>query len=150
MSEAKRPTVTDEMIRAVILQVAPKVAGRDASEGEIEAVADSIQRVYEHPMDGFDLATALSRRECWDVTRDEADEMDAIESRISYALREAEKQWFAANPVEPPFPIGTKITRGTISGIYEYQPAYYTVKETGCTNAGRFLLIKFEDARESA
>lgn len=146
----KRPTVTDEMIRAAILEVAPSVAGSDASEIEIENVADSIGRVYRHHMDGYELAKALDKWEGWDTTREDCDELDRIDMLVDRRQREAEKAWFAANPVEPPHPVGTTITRGVITGVYGHQPAYYLVKEHGCTQEGRSLLIRFEDARVPA
>lgn len=145
-----RPKVTDEIIRAAIMQVAPKLAGNDPTDADIASVADSIQRVYRRYMDGFELAKELDRYESWDATREDADELDSVDMFVGRALREAEKQWFAANPVEPPLPIGAKTTRGVIASIYEYQPAYYCVKEEGCDVPSRFLLIKFEDAREAA
>jgi succinate-semialdehyde dehydrogenase/glutarate-semialdehyde dehydrogenase len=41
---------------------------------------------------------------------------------------------------------GMGIKEGVIEGIYEHQPAYYRVKENGCTQDKRWLLIRFEDA----
>lgn len=142
---APRPTVTDEMIRAAVLSVVSEMA-----VGDPESAADSVCRQYRHPMDGFDLAMELKQWESWDISRDEMEELDAIESRIGEAFRDAEKAWGAANPMLPPLPIGTKTTRGTIAGIYEYQPAYYMVKGNDCQQDGRFLLLKFEDARSAA
>lgn len=141
MSEP-RPTVTDEMIRAAVQSVAEKMM-----TGDVESAVEAICRQYQHPMDGFDLAMNLKQWEYWDVTRNEMEDLDAIENRISEALREAEKQWFSANPVEPPFPIGTKTTRGVITGIYEYGPACYLVQEPGQPD-NRKLIVKFEDAKE--
>jgi len=150
MSEASipRPKLTDEMVRAAALKVVPKIVGNDPDE--METCVESLARVYRWPMDGYELAKDLERYEGWDLERSDIDELDNMDHFVSTAQRQAEKEWFAANPVEPPLPVGTRIMQGVIAGIYEHQPAYYRVKETGCTNDSRFLLIKFEDARESA
>ena len=41
-------------------------------------------------------------------------------------------------------------TRGEITGISEYDGATYLVRENGCTDEGRRLLVRFEDARALA
>ncbi|MFM9928177.1 hypothetical protein VLK31_34765 [Variovorax sp. H27-G14] len=145
-----RPTVTEEMIRAAIMKVAPQLAGDMPTTSDIESVADSIQRVYHRYMDGFDIAKALDCYESWDTTRDEMEALDAIDMEVDRAHRAAEKQWGIDHPMAPPLPVGAMTTRGLIAGIYEYQPAYYCIKETGCTDASRHLLVKFEDARAAA
>lgn len=145
-----RPTVTEEMIRAAIMKVAPKLAGHNPTTSDIESVADSIQRVYRRYMDGFDIAKALDSEESWDTTRDEMEELDAIDMEVGQAHRAAEKQWGIDHPMAPPMPVGAMTTRGVIASIYEHQPAYYCIKETGCTQEGRHLLVKFEDARAAA
>lgn len=141
----KRPTVTDEMIREAATQVAevyyPDFKG---------AAVDAILRQYSHPMDGYELAKQLDRWESWDTTRDDVDTLDEIESKVERMLRDAEKAWGQAFPMEPPFPTGARITRGVIDHIYEHRPATYAVKEDGCTRPSRYLLITFEDAREAA
>lgn len=141
-----RPTVTDEMIRLATLKLAPRFTSSDDPR-EVESVVNAIVEQYRHPMDGFELALQLSKYEGWDVTRDEMEELDSISYDIRVALAAAEKAWFASNQIEPPFPVGTEITRGTIASIYEHGPAKYCVKERGCTQEGRFLLIDFEDAK---
>lgn len=136
-----RPTVTDEMIREAAMQVA-EVYYPDFKDAAVEAIL----RQYSYPMDGYELAKQLDRWESWDTTRDDVDAMDEIDDKVERRLRDAVGVWGQAFPMEPPFPLGTRITRGVIDHIYEHQPAVYAVKEDGCTSASRFLLIKFEDA----
>lgn len=59
---------------------------------------------------------------------------------------QAIKAWAKEHEPQPPLPIATRIKQGVIVGIYDYDPASYRVKEDGCTNDSRSLLIKFEDA----
>ncbi|MOA62056.1 hypothetical protein D3C78_1873540 [compost metagenome] len=56
------------------------------------------------------------------------------------------KAWAEEHSPQPPLPIGARIKQGVITGIYDYEPATYRVKEDGCTNDSRSLLIKFENA----
>ncbi|OPX57052.1 hypothetical protein SAMN02745127_02088 [Oceanospirillum multiglobuliferum] len=132
----KRPDVTDEMIRHAAEVVAQKVKGD----------VGSIVEAYCHPMDGYELAKRLERECFWDVSRDDMELLDEMEGIIDDQHQAAEKEWFESNDIQPPFPIGTKIKEGIIKGIYEYRPAYYQVKEYGCTDPNRHRLIKFERA----
>lgn len=148
--QVPRPKATDEIIRAAIMKVAAKIAGDAPSAEDIESAADSIQRVYRRHMDGFELAKELDRYESWDTSREDMEELDSIEMDVDHAVRAAEKQWGIDHPMAPPLPVGAMTTRGVIESIYEHQPAYYCVKENGCTQDGRRLLIKFEDVRAAA
>ena len=60
--------------------------------------------------------------------------------------RKAEKKWVDENNIQPPLPIGTRIKQGVIHSVCDYSAAKYRVKEDGCAQDGRFLLIRFEDA----
>lgn len=132
----KRPTITKELITEAAYVVAAKV------DGDAETLASH----YRHPMDGYELARELDRYCGWDLTMSDVEELDCMSGIVSQLHREAEKKWAAAFPMEPPLPVGSEIKEGVIAGIYEHQPAYYRVKENGCTQNGRFLLIRFEDA----
>ena len=132
----KRPKVTKEMI----LDAATKVAER------LDGDAETIAEYYEHPMDGYQLAKELDRHAYWDLTMSDVEELDGMSGIVNSLLANAEKQWFAENDIQPPLPIGSTITQGVIDGIYQHAPARYLVKETGDTQEGRFLIVKFEDA----
>lgn len=131
-----RPRVARPMILEAVRPVAEKL-GMDA---------DTVAQYYRHPMDGFELAMALSKSAFMDVSRDDMEELDGIESSVRHALDLAEKQWVADFNIQPPLPVGTHITKGVITGIDTYGAARYKVKENGCTMDGRSLLIRFEDA----
>ena len=132
----QRPEVTEEMIRHAATEVAQKL------DGDV----DSIVEVYRHPMDGYELAKRLERESYWDISRDEMETLDEVEMSVSAAQRKAEREWFESNDIQPPFPVGTRIREGVITGIYDHMPAYYKVKEDGCTDPNRSRLIKYEDA----
>lgn len=61
-------------------------------------------------------------------------------------MRAERKKWVLDNNIQPPHAIGTRITRGVIAGVSQHDPAAYLVKEDGCTNPHRHLLVNFEDA----
>ena len=133
----KRPTITQEMILEAAKKVAANLDGADA---------ETIAEHYRHPMDGYQLAKELDRYAYWDLTMSDVEELDCMSSIVSDLHRKAEKAWGEAYPVQPPLPVGAAIKEGVIEGIYEHQPAYYRVKENGCTQDKRWLLIRFEDA----
>jgi hypothetical protein len=96
--------------------------------------------------DSYEIAKSLDRAHCCDLSRDDLDHIDDMAGYIDDYHRETVNRWFADNNIQPPYLVGSRLKEGLITGIYEYQPAYYCVKEHGCTNPTRSLLIKFEDA----
>lgn len=131
-----RPKITKEMV----IEAAKKIA--EKLEGDAEAIA----KHYRHPMDGYELARELDRYEGWDLTMPDVEELDCLSSIVSDLHRQAEKKWVRENDIQPPLPIGTRIEHGVIHSVCDYSAAKYRVKEDGCTQDGRFLLIRFEDA----
>jgi hypothetical protein len=134
---SERPQITKELILEAARQVAASVDGD----------AETIAMHYRHPMDGYQLARELERFACWDPTMEDVWELDAMNSIVSDLHRKAETEWAQANNIQPPLAVGTRIAQGVIEGICDHMAARYLVKEDGCTQAGRFLLIRFEDAR---
>lgn len=132
-----RPRANSDMVRKAAELVAPKV--RHIS-------ADEIVRQYRHPMDGYELAKELNHWESCDVSREDMETLDEVEWKVDELLDAAVKEWFETNDIQPPLPIGTRIKEGVITGIYEHGVATYKVKENGCTDDSRYLLIKFEKA----
>lgn len=138
-----RPKAT----REIILQAAIKAAGDlGVSAEDAKDIADAYSR---SGPDGFAIAKEL---ECmgWDLSASDIEVLDEMYCDVSRAVAELEKAWAEENNIQPPLEIGTEIKEGVITGIYEHQPAYYRVKEHGCTNDSRYLLIKFENAQEAA
>jgi len=134
-----RPTVTPVMI----LEAAKTIC---AQQQWPTTCADDIASEYRYRMDGFDLCKALEKWCSWDTSREDMEALDEMDGLVDEALKKAEREWFEANNIQPPLPVGTPIREGVIAGIYEYGVARYRVKETGCTNDSRFMIIKFEDA----
>lgn len=132
----KRPEITKE----IILEAAKHIAER------LDGDAETIATHYRYPMDGYELARELDRYASWDLTMADVEELDEMTSIVGRLHREAEKKWGEEHPMQPPLPVGAEIKEGVIAGIYEHQPACYRVKEHGCTQVGRFLLIRFENA----
>ena len=131
-----RPTVTHAMILEAATQVAKRV------DGDAETIAEH----FRPHMDGYELARELDRYYGWDLNMSDVEELDCMSSIVDELQREAEKTWFADNNIQPPLPIGTRITEGVIEAVDEYSPGKYLVKENGCTQQGRWLLVNFEEA----
>lgn len=133
----RRPGITDEMIEHA-LRIAANKMGADF---------ETLQRAYAYPTDGFELALKLHSEFGWDMERDDLDYLDAIDVNIERLHKQKCKEWFSENNIQPPFPIGTEIVEGEITGIYEYELAVYEVKVRGWKDDGTRRLIKFEDAK---
>lgn len=131
-----RPEITKDMIAEAAKEIAVSVNGDAAT----------IAKHYQHPMDGYELARELDRREGWYLTMLDVEELNNLSGIVSRLLRAAEKKWQVENNIQPSLPIGTPIRQGVIAGVCDYSAAKYLVKETGCAQSGRFLLINFEDA----
>lgn len=140
-----RPVVTQEMVVKAALKFYPD---QDAAE--------SIAEVYEHHMDGYELAKELERSQLWDCNRQDVDELDNVAWEVHKLLREAEQQWANENDVQPSLPVGSRVSlprhgAGEITGVSgDHSPACYLVKPDGqddASNGSRRYVIKFEDAR---
>lgn len=131
-----RPTVTDKMIEEAAKIVAAKV----------DIPSEDIIHVYRHSMDGFELAIEL-KNYFVDVDRSDMDELDEMERLVSDALTKAEKEWFTANNIQPPYPIGTRVKEGVIEHIDEYRVGHYLVRKWETPpEVKSWLVIKFENA----
>lgn len=133
----RRPGITDEMIEHAL-----RIAAN-----EMGANFEILRRAYAYPTDGFELALKLHCQFGWDIERYDLDYLDDIDINIERLHKQRCKEWFAENDIQPPFPIGTEIVEGVITGISEYDVAIYKVKEHGCKDKSRHRLIKFEDAK---
>ncbi|QJI28665.1 hypothetical protein HKK55_08010 [Pseudomonas sp. ADAK18] len=131
-----RPKADKAMILEACTVVAEKINGD----------AETIAQHYRRHMDGFELAKELDKYASWDTTRDDMEALDEVDYLVDRAEGLAVKAWAEEFKPEPPLPIGTRVKQGVITRIYEHTPAMYCVKEDGCTNDTRSLLIKFEDA----
>ena len=114
-----------------------------------ESFVSCVSEHFDPPMDGFELALILNRYERIDVSRDEASDLDEIDSHYMKMLSRAELIWASATNPIPEFEVGDRLKEGTITGLYEYEPARYLVKPDGQdddSTGRRRQIIKFEDA----
>lgn len=126
-------------------------------ENEKQDLISSLNDHYYYHVDEYDLAKDFDD-EGWLVDRDFVSKLEEVTGSIEEAVRNSEKAWFDAYKPAPPFAIGTRlkllgvrgVEHGLIDSIYEYSPAYYTVKLDGTTeNDTSRRLIRFEDAVEA-
>jgi hypothetical protein len=114
-----------------------------------ESAAEDIADVFRRGMDGYEIARDLEKYQDWfDLDLQIAEELDGVDSVVREWMHKARSDWVKAWNIQPPFPIGTVITRGVIDGISEHTPAQYLVKTSGDQVArwGGLLLLNFEDA----
>ena len=115
--------------------------------GDLDQAASDIANAWHYGMDGYELAKALESSYHWyGLCFDDAEILDGISDVVRKAEETARKAWANEWDIKPPLPIGTVITQGTIVALNEYSAAAYNVKQNGCTQDGRFLIVKFEDA----
>lgn len=129
---------------AIKLEAAKKI-----SEMMEDANPETIADLYHGYMDGYELARELDRACGWDITAHDVDILDCMSTEVDAQHEAVCKKWFEDNDIQPPLEIGTKITRGVITGICEYRVAKYLVKEDDLPDAetgNRRLLVRFEDA----
>lgn len=136
-----RPAVTREMVADVARKMCEREGWLTGSE------ADDIARVYRQGMDGYAIAKALDDSCYWDCDTSIVEALDNLDHDVRDAHRKLCIAWANDNNIQPPLPIGTQITIGEITGIYEHDAAYYLVRATGETSDKRRLLVRFEDAK---
>ena len=140
------PTRTTEMVKAAATAYIERHSLNHW--GEVADVARDISKAWHVGMDGYELAKELERNFYWgSLSLQDAEDLDGIGWAVRDAEEEARKAWVLAWDIKPPYPVGTEITRGVIASVHEYSAATYNVKENGCTQDGRFLLVKFENAK---
>jgi hypothetical protein len=135
----ERPKITKQLVFSAASQIAKKI-GIDP---------EIIAKHYRYLMDGYQLAKAIENNECCGFTISDVEELDCLDGLVYELQEDAEKKWAEENNIHPPLPIGAQIRQGKIEGICKHKAASYEVKENGCLKEGRFLIIKFEDARAS-
>ena len=135
-----RPAVNDAMVREVVIKALSQM---NLDEEGIDAVVD----VYTPHADGYQLAKELDMIHGWVVDMALVEDLDGISSAVERAHTAACAAWVKEFNIQPPYPVGTEVQQGIIEGVWEYSPAKYEVKETGCQKEGRFLLVNFEDVQ---
>lgn len=136
-----RPAVTRELVADVARKMCEREGWLTGSE------ADDITRVYRQGMDGYAIAKALDDSCYWDCDMPIVEALDTFDTEVRGAHRKLCIAWASENNIQPPLPIGTQITIGEITGIYEHDAAYYEVRVTGETNDKRRRLVRFEDVK---
>lgn len=131
-----RPTITHEMKLAAAVKVAKN----------LEVDAEVIATAYRYPMDGYRLARELDDWHGCAITANDVEELDAMDVLVRKELENAEKQWVERECIAPKLSVGAVLKRGVVAGVCETSPARYLVKEHGCKDPGKFLLVCFEDA----
>lgn len=137
-----RPLVNDAMVR----EAAVKLLAR-AQRGEDP---EDLVSAYRPHLNGYELARELDDRFYWDVDAALVEDLDGMSWAVREVHEAACKQWVTEYNIQPPLLDGTEITKGVIHGVCLHSPACYQVKEHGCTQEGRFLIVKFEDAKAVA
>lgn len=139
------PKRTDAMVKAAVIAYIERHSLH--RWGVPKDVADDIAKVWWVGIDGYELAKKLEDDCYWSgLSLEDAQDLDGIGWAVRDAEEDARKAWVAEWNIKPSFPIGTELNRGFIASVSQYTAAAYNVKEHGCTQDGRFLIVRFEDA----
>lgn len=148
--QIERPALTQKVIIKAALHCAINIT--DAT-GCVWALAEAIEKSYPaeaHPVDGYKIARFLENNFIWSSIN--AEMVESLNSMSKYVDEEYIRictAWVKQNNVQPPYPIGTEIIEGTITGISGSLPAYYEVKprDHGNQISPKFRrLVRFERA----
>ncbi len=155
LTEHRPKRATPEMMLAAAKRIADQLSENGLIEdSEVDEAARDIAKHGRSYTGGYELAKALDSYCGWDCDLEIATVLDDFSGEVSREIAKAEKAWFAANPVEPPFPAGSRVSighgeTGIIDCIYEYGVAKYAIAVDGDeraaapTNCRR--IVNFED-----
>lgn len=135
-----RPPISEATIQAAAHAFA-------VQNGWTHALTEDLIAVYRPYMNGYAIAKELEDKRGWSITASDVEVLDSFEIDVRELHRQACIAWEREHAVKPPFPIGTVILQGQITGISDREPATYLVKEHGLIDGRSRLLIKFEDAK---
>lgn len=131
-----RPIVDDAVIR--------KAAEKFCSAHSLDdAAADDIVEVFDESKDGYDMAKELDNYYGWSMNSRMVSDLDDLAHEVYILVRKAVIKWVEDFGVKPKLTVDTVCSRGVIKGFDE-KTAMYKVKENGCTNPSRFLLLDYE------
>lgn len=133
---SKRPGISEDLIMAVAQAL---VKGTPFE-------AEDVASCYSRMCNGFDIARNLDSLGYDGITADDVTLLDRMDDLVNEEHRRVCWEWVRKEEIQPPYPVGTELDNGIIHSISEHYPAYYHVKEYGCTQENRHLLIRFEDA----
>jgi hypothetical protein len=158
-TEPRPKTLTVEMRRAAAEKtIGAMIKNGYLTDAERELSIESLVKVGERHMDGYQIAKRLDDGEGWDCNLEMADALDDYPHHLDDELRAAEKAWFERVRPQPPLPDGTRVSygrgkSGIIDRVHEYGPAKYAIKEDGDaeadTDSQRRTIVNFEDVRAS-
>ena len=145
-----RPTVTQQMLLQAGKEVEEELNTWVNWKNKCSGLAEALSRIpgAEH-MNGYALARALEDNFALiDPDVDAVEVLDSFSFEVDQLLNDQCAQWERDNNVQPPYPIGTQLKQGLITGIHEHDAATYLVDEGHGTT--RRLVLKYEDAITAA
>lgn len=146
-----RPNTNDEAVkRAVINQAMDDLfaeRGRGFKENDKAKLIESLMKHWEEGVDIYDLAREFED-DGWRVNFDFVSKLENVSGYVDAALRANIDDWAHEYDIALPYPIGTQLDVGIITGVWEYWPATYKVlSKNEPEDSTTRLLIKFEDAK---
>lgn len=135
-----RPVVDD----SVIQQAAEKFCSAHSLDS---SAVDDIVEVFDDSKDGYEIAKELDNYYGWAMNSRMVSDLDDLSHEVYILVRKAVIKWVEDFQVKPKLPLETVCKRGIIKGFDE-KTAMYKVKENGCTNPSRHLLLDYEEVEK--
>lgn len=146
----ERPKVNKEMIAEAAKLTAKQTSNID--DDERDDLERDIIKAYCYLMDGFQLAKYMEDYG-WVVDTIFVEDMDSMDNYVRQVHQREQFKWEKEFDIKPPYPVGTKTTKGEITGISEYGAAQYKIKPYGQedeTCGKRRRIVNFEHVILSA
>ena len=120
--------------------------------------ANALAKCGDMHKNGYELAKELESRHFWDIDAEIVDILDGHSRTLEQHRNKDVQAWADENNIEPPIPLFTRVKRvgfgrsitGTIKGIYDSRPCSYKVKEDGCENETRYVILWWDEVEALA
>lgn len=142
-----RPTATPEILLKAGQEIEEELAQWGNWATQCHGLGKELARITDGPnMNGYELAKHLERM-CvlTDIDAEAVEVLDDFGPTVDQLVTTLGKRWERTHKVQPPHPIGTVLTVGTITGICEYHPAAFLVKRPNDDSSAR-RVVEYENA----
>jgi len=152
----KTPTVEMKLEAAGSI-VADLISDGYLSEDTKDESAKDLAKMSRNA-DGYEIAKELDSWHHWDCSKEMIDYLDNYGYAVSKLVEKAEAEWAKQNNIQPPVPVGERVSfgeeTGVITGISEWGAAKYLVARDddpeAHTETHRRRIVNFEDVQATA
>lgn len=153
-----RPVIDDKIRETAAKLIAQRLIDEGDMSGEdVDELTSDITQASEYCSDGYEIGKKLDDSYGWDcMSASIVVILDDLYHHQREALRKSENEWAEKYDIQPPIPIGSRVSletgkTGTITGVYSHGGAKYLVAIDGDPRAfgpeGSRQIVDFEDCQ---